>query len=210
MTKSRGRPRAYDPATALQSALEAFWKDGFWGTSLDDLSVAMGLSRPSIYAGFGDKRSLYHQTIELYCAVEYVSAKWALSEERPLGMGLRLLARRAIANYVAGAFGPRGCFMAGTVVTDAQSDPVARRALEASIRDLQAMLTERFRRAGESREVELAGPPEVLAHMACDVLYGLALRARAGEPREDLERSADAAMALLGGRRPAAMDAGAS
>lgn len=195
--RGRGRPRAYDPNAVLGQALETFWAGGYFGTSVDELSLAMGLSRPSLYAGFGDKRTLYLKAIEFYCSIERAAVERAISEARPIGQGLRALVRNAITNYVAEAFGPRGCFMASVVVTDAASDPVVRRALDASVRDLEARLTERFRRAGETGEISPAAPPELLAHMACDTLYGLALRARAGVPRQELERSAEAAMALL-------------
>jgi len=57
--KPRGRPRAYDPDVALEQAMQTFWKSGYCGTSLDDLSAAMHMNRPSLYAGFGDKRRLY-------------------------------------------------------------------------------------------------------------------------------------------------------
>ena len=53
----RGRPRAFEPETALNQAMDVFWKDGFAATSLDDLSAATGLNRPSLYGAFGDKRS---------------------------------------------------------------------------------------------------------------------------------------------------------
>lgn len=185
----------------LGQALETFWAAGYFGTSVDELSLAMGLSRPSLYAGFGDKRTLYLKAIELYCSIERAALERAISEPHPIGHGLRALAQSAITNYVAGALGPRGCFMASVVVTDAASDPIVRRALDASIRDLEARLTERFRRAGETGEIALTAAPELLAHMACDTLYGLALRARAGVPRQELERSAEAAMTLLC-RRP--------
>lgn len=197
-TKRRGRPRAFDPDMALRRALETFWKAGYAGTSLDDLSTAMGINRPSLYAAFGDKRTLYIQAIELYRSAQRAVVEKALLEDRALDHGLRALTRAALDSYVAGGFGPRGCFMAGVAVTDAPSDPEVRRALDASICDLEAMLTDGFKRAGSA-----AGPPELLARMACDTLHGLALRARAGVPREELERSADAAMALLCGRREA-------
>jgi AcrR family transcriptional regulator len=198
--RGRGRPRAYDPDAVLGQALETFWAAGYFGTSVDELSLAMGLSRPSLYAGFGDKRTLYLRAIELYCLTERAAVERAISEARPLRQGLRVLVRNAVDNYVAGAFGPRGCFMASVAVTDAASDPIVRRALEASVRDLEARLTQRFRRAQETGELLLAAPPELLAHMACNTLYGLALRARAGVPRQELERSAAAAMGLLCGR----------
>src|SRR3954470_12000138 len=64
--KRRGRPRAYEPEVALARALDVFWKDGFAATSLDDLSAATGMNRPSLYGAFGDKRELYIKSYESY------------------------------------------------------------------------------------------------------------------------------------------------
>src|SRR5271154_7290423 len=65
-TRRRGRPRAFEPETALTQALDVFWQDGFAATSLDDLSAATGLNRPSLYGAFGDKRALYLQAYRQY------------------------------------------------------------------------------------------------------------------------------------------------
>src|SRR5271154_7507538 len=64
--KRRGRPRAYEPDVALGKALDLFRKDGFAATSLDDLSVATGMNRPSLYGAFGDKRELYIKSYHRY------------------------------------------------------------------------------------------------------------------------------------------------
>src|SRR5256885_16886102 len=64
--KRRGRPRAYEPEVALARALDVFWKEGFAATSLDDLSAATGVNRPSLYGAFGDKRELYIKSYESY------------------------------------------------------------------------------------------------------------------------------------------------
>src|SRR6516162_9745711 len=64
--RRRGRPRAFEPETALTQAMDLFWKDGFAATSLDDLSAATGLNRPSLYGAFGDKRALYIRAYRQY------------------------------------------------------------------------------------------------------------------------------------------------
>src|ERR1700720_3692453 len=66
--KRRGRPRAYQPEIALGKALDLFRKDGFAATSLDDLSAATGMNRPSLYSAFGDKRELYIKSYQRYRA----------------------------------------------------------------------------------------------------------------------------------------------
>src|SRR5258708_28769719 len=88
--KPRGRPRAYDPDAALAEARDAFWDAGFAATSLDDLSLATGMNRPSLYGAFGDKRQLYLQTIERYRAFARDALKQALAPAPPLADALRL------------------------------------------------------------------------------------------------------------------------
>ena len=80
--KRRGRPRAYDPAQALARAADTFWKAGYAGTSLDDLSEATGMNRPSLYAAFGDKRDLYLKTLEHYREESRALARAALADVR--------------------------------------------------------------------------------------------------------------------------------
>jgi AcrR family transcriptional regulator len=67
MKRARGRPRQYDEESALQAAGQVFWTKGFSATSLDDLSVAMGMNRPSIYGAFGDKEALYRRALMQFC-----------------------------------------------------------------------------------------------------------------------------------------------
>src|ERR1700733_3259545 len=66
--KRRGRPRSYEPDVALGQAMEAFWKSGYAATSLDDLSAATGMNRPSLYAAFGDKQDIYVKAYQKYRA----------------------------------------------------------------------------------------------------------------------------------------------
>src|SRR5260221_6046735 len=61
-----GRPRAFDIAEALEQALRVFWKKGYLGTSLSDLTGAMGINRPSLYAAFGNKQSIFRKALDLY------------------------------------------------------------------------------------------------------------------------------------------------
>ncbi len=89
--RARGRPRAYDPATALTGARDAFWRQGYAGTSLDVLSDATDMNRPSMYAAFGDKRSLYLQTLDRYIAAADASIERSLKGEHSLAEELQSL-----------------------------------------------------------------------------------------------------------------------
>src|SRR5262245_30196339 len=87
--RGRGRPRAYDPDEALRGATAAFWRLGFSGASVDQLSDATDMNRPSMYAAFGDKRALYLKTLDRYIEQSNRTIRRTLDYERPLAEVLR-------------------------------------------------------------------------------------------------------------------------
>jgi AcrR family transcriptional regulator len=190
----RGRPRAYDPDTALASARDAFWKAGFAATSLDDLSVATGMNRPSLYGAFGDKRALYGSVLGRYREMGLAAMEEALDRERPLRDGLRRVYATALEIYFSGEEQARGCFMIGTAVTEAVLDPQVRGALLDGFRDFDKAFEARFRYAQEQGELPSMTDPAMLAKLASAFLYFLAIRSRTGEPRKSLEAFADIAV----------------
>src|SRR5690349_17005449 len=103
--KRRGRPRAYDPEQALARAAARFWQAGYAGTSLDDLSEATGMNRPSLYAAFGDKRDLYLKTLAYYRDESRVIGRDAQAGDPPLRVFLKRIYDGALALYLEG--GPR-------------------------------------------------------------------------------------------------------
>src|SRR5258708_25574551 len=113
--KRRGRPRGYDPAAAIARAAETFWKAGYAGTSLDDLSAATGMNRPSLYAAFGDKRALYLKTLEYYRDEGRELARRTVADDPPLRVFLKRFYDKALELYLTD--GPRGCYSIGTAAT---------------------------------------------------------------------------------------------
>jgi AcrR family transcriptional regulator len=194
----RGRPRAYDPATALAQATAAFWDAGYAATSLDDLCAATGMNRPSLYGAFGDKHALYRAALERYRDTARLGLADALAPERPLAEALRHVYRLALGLYFSGDGAPRGCFLIGTALTEAVGDDSVRAALNASLREIDKAFETRLARAHRSGELQ-HGDPAMLARLASAVLYFLAIRSRAGEPRAALEAVADAGVALICG-----------
>src|SRR5271167_4214627 len=108
--RRRGRPRAFEPETALTQAMDVFWQDGFAATSLDDLSLATGLGRPSLYGAFGDKRALYIQAYRRYREQVRETFTPLFAEPAPLRAKLRRILVAALDLYLSGDEGPRGCF----------------------------------------------------------------------------------------------------
>src|ERR1700710_2231908 len=127
--KRRGRPRAYPPEIALAKALDLFRKDGFAATSLDALSAATGMNRPSLYGAFGDKRALYLTTLERYIAFGLAAMRDALDANLPLRDGLTQLYERSLSIYFDNEGAARGCFLIGTAATEAPNEPEVRARL---------------------------------------------------------------------------------
>src|ERR1700742_3591904 len=108
--KKRGRPRAYQPDVALGKALDLFRKGGFAATSLDDLSTATGMNRPSLYGAFGDKRELYIKSYERYRSDARASVADIFRSELPIRERLTRIYSIALDIYFSGEAEPRGCF----------------------------------------------------------------------------------------------------
>jgi AcrR family transcriptional regulator len=190
--RRRGRPREYDPDRALASAEHTFWKRGYAGTSLDDLAAATGMNRPSLYAAFGDKRSLYLKTLERYREQVRAKALELLADEPPLRVYLERFYEAALDIYFAGAKPVRGCYSIGTAATEAAVDPAVRAFLAQSIRATDTFLSGLIRQAQERKEIAADCDPEALAQIATATLHTLAVRSRAGHSRQELSNLAAA------------------
>ena len=121
--RGRGRPRAFEADTALAQAMDVFWSDGFAATSLDDISAATGLNRPSLYGAFGDKRALYLQAYGQYRKRMNESFAPLFAAREPLRTKLRRILTAALDLYLSGPEGPRGCFTVLSAASDAIADP---------------------------------------------------------------------------------------
>lgn len=159
------------------------------------------MNRPSLYGAFGDKHRLYLRTLDGYREFGRSAMRHELSLERPLAKALRALFARAITIYTGGSHGARGCYLIGTAATEAVRDSKVRAIFAAGLHELDDLLEARLRDAvqrGElSTEIDLAA----LARVLCGVMNSLALRARAGDSRETLAATADAAIRLVTSRR---------
>jgi TetR/AcrR family transcriptional regulator, copper-responsive repressor len=190
--RRRGRPRQYDADKALVSAKDTFWKRGYAGTSLDDLAAATGMNRPSLYAAFGDKRSLYLKTLERYRDHVRAKSKELLADAPTLRVYLKRFYEAALEIYFAGPKPARGCYSIGTAATEAAVDPAVRAFLADSIRNTDAFLADLIRRARDRKEIAANADPDALARIATATLHTLAVRSRAGQSREELSNLAEA------------------
>src|SRR5215469_14335980 len=126
ISRPRGRPRSFDVDKALDRALEVFWRKGYEGASLSDLTRAMGINRPSLYAAFGDKQALFRKVLARYEQGPTGFIHDALSEPTARRMAERLLLGTA-ASVCGGAGNPGGCMLVqGALAAGDSAEPVRR------------------------------------------------------------------------------------
>jgi AcrR family transcriptional regulator len=202
--KRRGRPRAYQPEIALGKALDLFRKGGFAATSLDDLSAATGMNRPSLYGAFGDKRELYIKSYARYRADARAAMIDIFRDEQPIRKRLGRIYAVALDIYLSGEAGPRGCFTVMTAASEAVADPDIRAMVLEGLSELDKAFAACFRIAREKDELAPSADPHVLAQLASATLHTVAIRARAGVPRKELEAIVKGAIDVMVGAAPGA------
>ncbi len=201
--RRRGRPRAYEPDVALGKALDLFRKGGFAATSLDDLSAATGMNRPSLYGAFGDKRELYIKSYTRYRADARAAMIEIFRGDMPIRERLKRIYAAALDIYVADVSAPQGCFTVMTAASEAVADPEIRAMVLDGFAELDKAFESCFRRAKEKGELPPSADPGVLAQLASATIHTLAIRSRARVPRKQLEAIANGAIAVMcGGGMP--------
>lgn len=193
----RGRPRSFEPDAALLKARDTFWRKGYAATSLDDLSAATGLNRPSLYGAFGDKRALYLAALQRNRQDMIVSLTNGLAATGSLRDRLLFVFSRASELYRAGDEGQRGCFLIGTAVTESVADPAVRQVLASAFQEMDDCFAAAFAKARD--ELPAGADPAGLAKLATGLLHTMAVRARAGADEPTLRAIYEAGLTLICG-----------
>jgi AcrR family transcriptional regulator len=169
---------------------------GFAGASIEDLATESGMKRPSLYHAFGDKRTMYLTAYRQASGIMTEALSAALKLE-PITVAMRQFYQNALSIYVPEKGAPTGCFAVGTALAEAPAESAIRDELQQSILTGDAALTERFKLAGGNGQLCGNVRPEQLAMVANAALHGLAVRARAGLERGELERYISSVMDVL-------------
>jgi len=190
----RGRPREFDVDQALTAALRVFWSKGYEGASMTDLTDAMGITRPSLYAAFGNKESLFRKALDLYEREKLCYMGQALEAPTARGVAQRLL-QGSLQNQTSGD-DPRGCLgVISSVACGAEADCIRQEVLERGRIAHQALI-ERMERAIAEGDFHAPVDPEGITKYLTAILQGMAVQAGAGASREDLQRLVDTTLAV--------------
>ncbi|UNS97298.1 TetR/AcrR family transcriptional regulator [Streptomyces tubbatahanensis] len=194
MGAGRGRPRAFDRDAALERAMRVFWERGYEAASLAELTGAMGIRPPSLYAAFGSKEQLFREAVELYGRTEGGVTARALREEGTAREAIgEVLRGNACAYTEPGS--PRGCMVVLSATTCAPEHETVRTLLCDDRRVMERSLRDRIDRGVAEGDVPAGADTRSLAAFYATVLFGLSVQARDGATRDDLLAVAHAAMA---------------
>jgi AcrR family transcriptional regulator len=187
-----GRPREFDTDAALEKAMRLFWAKGYEGTSVADLTGTLGISRPSLYAAFGDKQSLFRAALERYAAGPggYVAAALAQSTAREVAEQFL----RGAANLQASSRNPGGCLTVNGAIACGDEAESVRQALIAHRAAGVSLLRRRFEQAKAQQDLPTDCDSGALARFVAAVVYGMAVLAAGGASRAELEQVIRTAM----------------
>ena len=186
----------------MDRATATFWRAGYSATSLDDLTAATGMNKPSLYGAFGDKRALYLATLERYTEAGRIAMVKALKPALSLREGLQRVYDTALQFYLPVDQTARGCFLIGTAATESVEDPDVRKRLREGLRLYDSLFEARLTQARDEGEIAADADAAALASVASAIMHTLALRSRAGDPEKMLRTIASAGIDLICGPPP--------
>jgi len=192
VTAKRGRPRCFDESCALDRALQVFWRRGYQGASLPELTRAMGINRPSLYAAFGNKQQLFRRTLDRYAQGPARYIEEAMNEPTARRVAERLLA--GVIDLVTDSKNPHGCLMVQAALTCGEESQGVQRELSARRESRVTQLRRRFMRAKTQGDLPASADPATLARYLATIMHGLAVQATGGATRAELRRVAQLAL----------------
>jgi len=198
--KPRGRPREFDRDDALERAMRLFWRRGYEATSVSDLTAEMGITAPSLYGAFGDKKRLFLEAVDRYQAGPGAFAQRALSGEPTAERAIRRLLLDAVDSY-CDAKQPRGCMVVLAATNCAIESSDIRDELASRRRAAEAVIRGRIAAGRAAGELPPGADVDALAGFVAAMLYGLALKARDGTSRAALRKVVGQVMRMWPRRR---------
>ena len=190
----RGRPRSFNREAALRRAMEVFWRRGYEGAAVSDLTRAMGINAPSLYAAFGCKEALFREAVALYNATDGAMSDRALEAASTARQAVEDMLRVNAAAYV-NPRRPPGCMvtLAATIGTPESAE--VREFLAQCRQEAEDALQRRLVRGVAEGDLPASADIAALAAFYYTVLQGLSIQARDGASRKALSAIVDCAMA---------------
>jgi len=191
-TPKIGRPRAFKEDAALDAAMRVFWEKGYEGTSLDDLTAAMGINRSSLYSAFGDKQSLFEKVIARYSAGPMAFLFEALNQ--PTARAVIDLILRSVVEFLSDPGHPKGCLsLQGGLACGSGAEEIKQSMIQWR-RGAVTELEKRFKRAKVEGDLDRDTDPKDLARYVAILMNGLGVQAVNGATRSEMNRAVELAL----------------
>jgi AcrR family transcriptional regulator len=189
--RKAGRPRAFDTDKALEQAMRVFWKHGYEGASLDELTEVMGINRPSLYAAFGNKETLFRKAVERYMEQNNGWVRDALA--RPSGREVvEALLRGWLEQFSAGRI--RGCLLVQGALACGEAAESVKRELTRARGMLEKHLCTRLEQAVAGGDISAGNDAAAAAKFVATFIHGLSVQAASGASEADLRAAVEVAL----------------
>lgn len=195
--KKTGRPLKFDKDEVLAAATNIFWAKGYDGSSMKDLTTAMGINAPSLYATFGDKHQLYLQAIDRYTSQDNCGPLVSFEEEPDIKSAVRAFFETSLEYATDNDNGVQGCFLSNCVSTSAGIVEGTQSRLKEAIKNTDVRLAKRFEKEKLKGNLPDNFPSLKRAQFMFDIRQGYVLRARAGIALEDMNSDFDDRTAMV-------------
>lgn len=190
----KGRPREFDLDAALAAALQVFWRNGYEAASMTELTQAMGITKPSLYAAFGNKEALFHKALDLYEREKLAFMTSALEAPSAREVAERLL--RGALEMQMSTCDPKGCLgVISSATCGAEAEPIKAEVVKRRASS-EAALIKRFEQAEAAGEFPEGMTPAALTRYLFAILQGLAIQAGSGATCTELCQLVETSMAV--------------
>ena len=187
-----GRPRAFDMDQALDQALHVFWEKGYAGTSIADLTEAMGINPPSLYAAFGNKEKLFKKALDRYEDLRDQILEEAFAAPTAREAVTRLL--EGTAERLSDKCNPRGCLMVQGALSGGEECEAVKRDLASRRAGGEALIHKRLKRAKREGDLPSNVDAAALARFVATVMHGMAVQAAGGAAPKELRAIVNTAL----------------
>ncbi|MCB5185272.1 TetR/AcrR family transcriptional regulator [Methylobacillus gramineus] len=187
--RGRGRPSKFDAETSLQVAMHLFWSHGYEGTSMTELTEAMSINKPSLYAAFGSKENLFHKAVEHYLAGPVAFIDAALQEKTAYEVVEKLLLDSAAC--LVHPDNPKGCMVLMGSLNCGKEAEAIKQEMIVRRQDYEQALKQRFILAQEQGDLSQDAAVDTLAKYVVTMHQGMSVQAVNGASRAELESLAN-------------------
>ncbi|MGX5853325.1 TetR/AcrR family transcriptional regulator [Dyadobacter jiangsuensis] len=190
------RPKKFDDAAGLQKALNVFWKKGYAGTSISDLTASMDINAPSLYATYGDKHRLFVSALQAYMQAQHTWMRQAVAENKPVKDIIRFLLASLVDDTLADPE-RRGCFMVNTVTEMANQDTQVFTIAADNEHQVRSILADLIRKGQAAGEIDAGKDADILASFLFINFMGIRVIAATNNDKKHLHKSLDVILSAI-------------